>query len=270
MLNKIFNELTIIVPVYNSVKTINRVLDLLANLKSKNIRILISDNNSSDGTKEILKQYEKLNYFEIFYQDENIGCKSTKFLISKVETPYILPIGSDDYLIDYSKLDIAMNMLKNNPSAVGCSFKASFIYDKKFVADKTNVALTGDTNKRFKKLFYYFGANSRYYGIIKTDLFRKYYPKESYFGDDAVLSSRILKHGEWLYTSEINLHRERGGSSNPFKINKSHNFIFIPPLRFAYEMLSIEKNFSIGVKLAFSTYFLKILIGPIKHILYRR
>ena len=50
--------LSIIVPVYNEEKTIKKCIDrvLSANTLKMDLEIIVSDNNSTDNTKEILKE----------------------------------------------------------------------------------------------------------------------------------------------------------------------------------------------------------------------
>ena len=59
--NKTWNEIkdfiTVIVPVYNAVNTISKCIDSLLFLEKKGVRIIISDNNSNDGTQNILSKY---------------------------------------------------------------------------------------------------------------------------------------------------------------------------------------------------------------------
>tara|TARA_B100000242_G_scaffold227337_1_gene167715 strand:- start:17701 stop:18528 length:828 start_codon:yes stop_codon:yes gene_type:complete len=263
---EVASSITVIIPVFNSIKTIEKTIKSLDFLRENGVNILISDNSSTDGTKKILEKYEKYKNIKVFYQERNIGAKSIQLLIENVKTEFLLPIGSDDYLVKYTSLPLTLKKIKENKNAVGCSFRSRFIYENFLVDDKTNVSLCGSDSKKFRKFFMYIGANSRYYGIIKTDLFKKYYPNNFYFGFDVSLSAKILSHGDWLYDKNIHLHRERGGSANPFVINKAHGFLFIPPFRYFRECIDACPEPRLSVKVAWLYYYFKIIIGPIRHI----
>ena len=49
-------KLTIIVPVYNEKKTINRILNKINKLKAIKKEIIVIDDGSKDGTTKILKK----------------------------------------------------------------------------------------------------------------------------------------------------------------------------------------------------------------------
>lgn len=60
-------KVSIIIPVYNSEKTIEGCLASVINQSYKNYEVIVIDNNSTDNTKKIIKdferRYEKINYF---------------------------------------------------------------------------------------------------------------------------------------------------------------------------------------------------------------
>ncbi len=69
-----YKKISIIIPVYNEKNTISQCIDNVVNSDTENIEkeIIVSDNNSNDGTKEIL---EKMNYpnLKILYRSQNNG-----------------------------------------------------------------------------------------------------------------------------------------------------------------------------------------------------
>jgi glycosyltransferase involved in cell wall biosynthesis len=98
--------LTILIPTYNRVNDLLYNLRLLEpiiiknNLKYK-IAILISDNNSSDSTGQIVSEYLKTSELEIrlFNQTENIGLeKNALFCLAKATSEYIMYLSDDDYV----------------------------------------------------------------------------------------------------------------------------------------------------------------------------
>lgn len=62
-----------IIPVCNEVKTIAESIDQIINLNFENKEIIIIDNSSTDGTKEVLKKYMGLKDVKIILREKNFG-----------------------------------------------------------------------------------------------------------------------------------------------------------------------------------------------------
>ena len=54
-------KISIIIPCYNEYKTINSILDKVINLSDFNKEIVIVDDFSTDGTKEVLQKIKDSN-----------------------------------------------------------------------------------------------------------------------------------------------------------------------------------------------------------------
>lgn len=260
------NKCTVIVPVFNSVKTVGKVLTCLEVLAENNIEIIISDNHSTDGTVEILQEYTQKENFTIIFQKENIGHESIKNLIKLVTTPWLLMIGSDDYLMNAHQVLLELDKLSKYN--VGLSFQSKFISETSLISDRTNVELLGTKKVRFRKFFSNVGCNSRFYGIIRTDLCKKYIYSENYYGNDVVFSAKILQEGEWLYSSNVHLHRELGVSANQIKLRKAYGSyglgIIFPPSRFIKELFMLSRGLGFRVQLNLLIYYFKIVLSPIR------
>ena len=215
-------DLTIIIPVFNGVKTINEVLGHLMPLARSGIAIKISDNCSTDGTQRILKSFQNEPNVYLFFQDKNIQGDNVRFLLSQVKTKWVLPVGADDYLVSGQKLMSQLSILNEQPDYVGFSLRSRFIYPNGLVDDRTNRPIEGQRSFRLLKFLFFVGCNSRYYGIIQTRLLADHYPTENYFANDIVLTANILQHGNWGYLPQIELHRELGTSSDPIRLRRGY------------------------------------------------
>lgn len=88
----------VLLPTYNGEKYLGELLDSLLTQTHKNIRIIISDDCSTDSTPEILKEYQKKdNRIEIYLQEKNLRVvKNIEFLLKKVENKYFMLADQDD------------------------------------------------------------------------------------------------------------------------------------------------------------------------------
>src|SRR3989338_6425073 len=68
-------KLSVSIPVYNEKETIQKLIFavLAVDLGSLDKEIILVDDCSTDGTREILKQLEKEKKYKIFYQPKNFG-----------------------------------------------------------------------------------------------------------------------------------------------------------------------------------------------------
>ena len=92
-------QIEILLATYNGEKYIKEQIDSILNQTYKNIKLIISDDCSTDGTVEILKQYESSdNRIELHLLQENIGVvKNIEFLLQNVKAPYYMLADQDDY-----------------------------------------------------------------------------------------------------------------------------------------------------------------------------
>ncbi len=90
-------KIDILLATYNGEKYLKEQIDSLLNQTYNNIQIIISDDCSTDKTREILKEYEKNENIKIFYQEENLGyVKNFEFLLKQVENNLYMLCDQDD------------------------------------------------------------------------------------------------------------------------------------------------------------------------------
>ena len=66
-------KLNIIIPCYNEKKTIGTILDKVLKVEPHEKKIIVVDDFSIDGSRDILKKYENRKDIEILYHDINFG-----------------------------------------------------------------------------------------------------------------------------------------------------------------------------------------------------
>lgn len=104
--NKNLNDplITIITASYNSVKTIERTIRSVIDQNTSNIEFMVIDNNSLDGTVDVIKEYSNHIDFWVSESDSGIYDAWNKG-IEKSNGKFIAFLGSDDILTaDYYRL----------------------------------------------------------------------------------------------------------------------------------------------------------------------
>lgn len=98
-------QLSICVPTYNRKRNLSELLDVLAELigGGQNVEVIVSDNASTDGTKEYmedLKKKERFKNLRYHRNDENIGPDNNFVMCYKLaKGDYIWLLGDDDMIM---------------------------------------------------------------------------------------------------------------------------------------------------------------------------
>ncbi|MBU5678840.1 MAG: glycosyltransferase, partial [Candidatus Aenigmarchaeota archaeon] len=98
---------SIIIPTYNSEKTIAKCLESIKNQSYKNIEIIVVDSFSSDGTVEISKEF-RVNIIQTDWK--LLGARYLGFEKSKGN--FILMMDSDQILKNESVIKRALQLMK--------------------------------------------------------------------------------------------------------------------------------------------------------------
>src|SRR5210317_252519 len=66
-------KLSIIIPVFNEIRTIEKLIIKVLNQEIKNLQIILVDDFSTDGTRELIKNKLSQYIHKIIYHDKNLG-----------------------------------------------------------------------------------------------------------------------------------------------------------------------------------------------------
>lgn len=90
-------DISIIVPIYNAEKYINKCVDSLLKQTKKELEFILINDGSTDNTDSLLREYKdkRIKYFK--NKNQGIG-KTRNFGIDKARGKYLMFIDSDDYI----------------------------------------------------------------------------------------------------------------------------------------------------------------------------
>ncbi len=193
-------KISVIIPCYNERSTIEEVVNKIINQKKNfDIEIIIVDDASVDGTREILNQKLKNTADIILFNDRNEG---KGFTVSKgitAATGEIILIQDADLEYDPSEYSKLINPIINNKADVvyGSRFlggdEKRILFFWHYVANKfltilsnmlTNLNLT-DMETGFK--------------VFKKELIKKIELKEKRFGFEPEITAKISKLKPRIY-----------------------------------------------------------------------
>ena len=115
-------KISIIIPVYNGEKYIEKCLDSIKNQTFKDYEVLIINDGSKDNTKNLIEKYLNDKRFKLFNRTNHGIGASRNFGLDESSGEYICFIDSDDY-VDKKYLEKLYNkILKENLDIVVCNY----------------------------------------------------------------------------------------------------------------------------------------------------
>ncbi len=120
--------ISVIVPLYNSEKFIDRCILSITRQTYKNIEIILEDGNSDDGTQEICLDWQnedsRVRYYRV-NEDEGVSA-SRNHGIEQSKGEYITFVDSDDFVVD-NMIQRLYEILKEHPEAQSscCGFSVT-------------------------------------------------------------------------------------------------------------------------------------------------
>lgn len=105
MINKECPKISVILPVYNAVETVEQTIYSIVNQIYSNIEFIIIDGSSNDGTIEILEKYKSKIDIMVSEEDNGIYDAMNKG-IDLATGEWIYIIGSDDFLYNQETFSV--------------------------------------------------------------------------------------------------------------------------------------------------------------------
>lgn len=192
-------KLTIIIPCFNEVNTIKQIIDKIIDLSPYENEIIIIDDFSTDGSREILSQIEKAKISKLILNEKNYG---KGYCIKKgIEntTGDILIIQDADLEYDPSDYTKMIEPIKKN--------NADVVYGSRFM---------GSEEKRV--LYYWHTLGNKFlttlsnmftninltdmeccYKAFKTEIIKEIDLKENRFGFEPEITAKLAKKEIRIY-----------------------------------------------------------------------
>ena len=213
-----FMKVSIIVPVYNVEKYLDKCLNSLVNQTLKDIEIIVVNDGTKDNSQSIIDKYAK-KYPKIIkpYKKQNGGLSSARnFGLKYAKGEYITFVDSDDY-VDCSMYEkMYEKAISNDFDIVVCD--TINVYENKEVYIKSNL---GYSNNNIKN--YIISPPMACTRIYNRNLFKNIRFKEKIFYEDLELTpSLALKTTKIGFVEEgLYFYLQRTGSI--MKQNKFNN-----------------------------------------------
>jgi glycosyltransferase involved in cell wall biosynthesis len=126
-------KLSVIIPCFNEKETINEIINAVKNAAYKNTEIIVVDDCSNDGTKDILENVLKNKINKLILHDSNMGKGAAISSGIKAATGDLLIIQDADMEYDPNEYTVVLEPILNG--------KADVVYGSRFVGNDAHRVL---------------------------------------------------------------------------------------------------------------------------------
>lgn len=185
---------SIIVPVYNSEKTLERCIESLIHQTYSDIEILLVIDGSTDSSVDIAKVYEKKDSRVKAILKENEGvskARNTGLELAKGE--YIQFVDSDDYIAPHMCETLMKNVDNTQVSMVLCGYHHLFLERDIIKSPKDGIYLLKKNTETFLQLYEAGFLNMPWNKLFKREAIIKGFDTSLSLGEDLLFNLNYLK-----------------------------------------------------------------------------
>ncbi|WGL53308.1 glycosyltransferase [Nocardioides sp. BP30] len=198
--------LTVGLPVRNGERFLARALDGLLAQTLTDLEIIISDNASTDATPEIAAKYVALDpRVRYVRQTRDLGAAGNHNAVRALATGRYFAWASDDDLYAPTLFERCLAALEADPELALAHAQSAFVdADDEVIAPAPYLLDTDspDPAERLRSLLHVSGGND-FYGVARTDLFRRVGPLGSYHNADRVYVAALALRGRFHHVPEV-------------------------------------------------------------------
>ena len=217
-------KVSVIVPVYNTEKYLEKCLDSLVNQTLKDIEIIVVNDGTKDNSQKIIDKYKKKYKNIKSYIKENGGLSDARnFGIEKASGDYLSFIDSDDYVSTNMYEKMYNKAISGNFDIVVCDF--NYIYEDSDVIKCSSSKINGDTTNIKKVMFDNFPAV--WNKIYKKKLLKDIRFKKKVWFEDVEFIYRVLPYVKSIgvVKEPFNYYLQREGSITKSVDPRIYNYI---------------------------------------------
>ena len=244
------NLVSIIVPIYNSEKTIERCIKSIINQTYSNIEIILIDDGSTDKTEFICKKYEEEDERITFVKRDNSGVSNARNYGIKISKgKYIQFVDSDDYIDKYFVEKMVKSIEKNNADLVICGInivKREKMYSNAIASKNIN-------DLRIEKKIFNNLVDTGLIFYIWNKLYLKEYIQNLFdnnmsLGEDVIFNLNYLKNVEKVNIIDDILYyytmNEKGINIKNFSLNNKYIDNLLENSLYIYNnLINFTKNY---------------------------
>lgn len=235
-------KFSIIVPVYNVEKYLEKCLDSLVNQTYKNYEVILINDGSTDRSKNICEKITNKNNNFILINQENKGLSGARNTgLKYVNGDYILFVDSDDWIdtnclekinkeiLSDNELDLILfpYIKENNKSIQVKLFEGEMIFEKNKIKEKIIKRLFGLSNEELKSVYKLENLNTAWGKVYKKEVIKKDFIDTKEIGtEDAIFNIyNLVNCKKAKYIESTNYHYRKDNNTSLTRNYKKDFFV---------------------------------------------
>ena len=230
-------KISVIIPVYNGEKYLDRCIKSLLNQTYENIEFLFVNDGSTDSTLNVLKTYQKKDNRIIIIDKENTGVSDSRNIgIDKAQGDYICFCDADD-MYENNYIETMLSLIKKNKAdVVRCNFKVVDSYghfiEQGNVPNKNKLYFKRDiANEIMPNCLNGSIPCFTYLLMIKKDKLKVRFPIDVAMMEDVVFYIKLLMSIDNIYITNNILYtimfNENGATNNAMNYKRNINNVVL-------------------------------------------
>lgn len=200
------------VPCYNSSETIQRTLDSIQAQNYKNIELIISDNCSTDSTRQIIESNEScFANVKLLWQPMNKGMHANFLRAIELSSgDYFLFLAADDYLGDSSTIEKLVSCIIGRQNCIAAMPTVYYLNAQSATPSLSTRSITGSHIDRVLSYLQRLpNDNPQFYSLYQRKVLLQALKKTRIcHGSDWITVLNALVQGEIIFCPESTLYRE--------------------------------------------------------------
>jgi glycosyltransferase involved in cell wall biosynthesis len=195
-------------PVYNGDAYLEQAIESILNQTLSDFELIISDNASTDGTRQICQRYAKSDGRVRYHRNgQNVGAaKNYNWTVEQARAPYFKWAAHDD-LCDSWFLERCIEPLEDDASVVLCYPRTRIIDEhgaEKGEYPDDLFLMSDSSHERFRKmLFRDAGECNAVFGLIRTEVLARTGIIGAYPASDVILLGELAVNGKFFEVQEV-------------------------------------------------------------------
>lgn len=240
---------SIIVPIYNSEKYLEKCINSLINQTYQNIEVILIDDGSTDASAQICELFQKRDERVQYIRQENAGVSASRnkgIFVSKGE--FIVFIDSDDYVVS-NYIESLVTEIKDVDLSVCGYYEVNSMADVITSSIKSERCINTLSSEEYLEIL--FESDIGYQGYVwnklfKKDIIDKYnlkFDTDIHYNEDRLFVFEYVKSCELItiYTIPLYMHLVNNESAMGIQ-TKTYNSKMISEITAFERMLSLVDN----------------------------